>query len=160
MSSAHLLMVGCNHRQTSLSVRERLAFTPEQTIDALAAWNAAHPDAEAVLLSTCHRVELYAANEESAAPLTPETLTEHLANFHNVPVAELHDQLAILHDDQAIKHLFRVAASLDSMVVGEAQILSQVKQAYEMAGQVGSTGPQTHALFQAALRIARRIASD
>ena len=55
-------MVGCNHRQTSLAVRERLAFTPEQTVDALAAWSAAHADTEAVLLSTCNRVELYAAS--------------------------------------------------------------------------------------------------
>jgi glutamyl-tRNA reductase len=160
MSPANLIMVGCNHRQTSLAVRERLAFTPEQTLDALAAWNAAHPDAEAVLLSTCHRVELYAASEDLAAPLTPAALTEHLANFHNVPLDELRGQLAILHDDQAIHHLFRVAASLDSMVVGEAQILSQVKQAYESARQVGSIGPVTHCLFQAALRVARRVASD
>lgn len=159
-SPAHLIMVGCNHRQTSLAVRERLAFTPEQTVDALAAWNAVHPDAEAVLLSTCHRVELYAAAADTAEPLTPEALTEHLANFHNVPVDELRDQLAILHDDQATLHLFRVASSLDSMVVGEAQIHSQVKQAYELAGQIGSTGPVTHALFQSALRVARRVATD
>lgn len=159
-SPAHLIMVGCNHRETSLSVRERLAFSPEQTIDALAAWNATHADAEAVLLSTCHRVELYAASEDAAAPLTPQALTEHLANFHNVPTDELRDQLAIFHDDQVIRHLFRVASSLDSMVVGEAQILSQVKQAYELAGQIGSTGPITHALFQSALRVARRVATD
>ena len=159
-SPAHLIMVGCNHRQSSLAVRERLAFTPEQTVDALAAWNVAHPNAEAVLLSTCHRIELYAAGDDPTSPLTPETLTAHLANFHNVPLDELRDQLAILHDDQAIRHLFRVASSLDSMVVGEAQILSQVKQSYELAGQIGSTGPLTHGLFQAALRVARRVASD
>src|SRR5262245_52103845 len=136
MPQAHLIMVGCNHRQTSLTIRERLAFTTEQTVDALAAWNVIHPDAEAVLLSTCNRVELYAVGESDATPITPETLTEHLANFHNVPLDELGGQLAILLDDEAIRHLFRVAASLDSMVIGEAQILSQVKKAYELAGQI------------------------
>jgi glutamyl-tRNA reductase len=160
MSPAQLIMVGCNYRQTSLAVRERLAFSPEQTVDALAAWCATHPDTEAVLLSTCHRVELYAAGEEPAAPLSPAMLTEHLANFHNVPLDDLRGQLAIVENDQAVHHLFRVAASLDSMVVGEAQILSQVKRAYELAGQLGSTGPITHGLFQAALRVARRVATD
>jgi glutamyl-tRNA reductase len=159
MRPSQLIMVGCNHRQSSLAVRERLAFSPEQTVDALAAWNATHLETEAVLLSTCHRVELYAAADEPA-PLTPAMLTEYLANFHNVPVDELSGQLAIVHDDQAILHLFRVAASLDSMVVGEAQIHTQVKQAYELARQIGSTGPITHSLFQSALRVARRVAND
>lgn len=160
MPPAHLILVGCNHRHTSLAVRERLAFTSEQTIDALAAWSSIHPESEAALLSTCHRVELYASSDDPAAPLTPELLAEHLAGFHNVPLEEIRDQLVIRHDDQAIHHLFRVAASLDSMVVGEAQILSQVKQAYESARQVGCIGPTLHSLFQAALRVARRVAAD
>jgi glutamyl-tRNA reductase len=153
-------MVGCNHRQSSLAVRERLAFSPAQTLDALAAWRVVHPASEAVLLSTCNRVELYAAADESAEPIDAPLLVEHLANFHNVPVEEIRNELVTLDDEAVVRHLFRVAASLDSMVVGEAQILSQVKQAYELASQIGSTGPVMHGFFQAALRVARRVASE
>jgi glutamyl-tRNA reductase len=153
-------MVGCSHRHTSLAVRERLAFTPDQTRDALAAWNATHPGSEAVLLSTCHRVELYAAADNTARPLDASALARHLAGFHNVPIEEVGDQLVSLEDDQVVHHLFRVASSLDSMVLGEAQILSQVKKAYEQACEIGSAGPVTHGFFQAALRVARRVASE
>jgi glutamyl-tRNA reductase len=153
-------MVGCNHRRSSLVVRERLAFTPEQTRDALAAWRATHPESEAVLLSTCHRVELYAARDDANARLDAADLTRHLAGFHNVPIEEIRDQLVSLEAEHVVRHLFRVASSLDSMVLGEAQILSQVKQAYEQARQVGSAGPITHGFFQAALRVARRVAGE
>ncbi len=153
-------MVGCNHRQSSLAVRERLAFSPAQTLDALAAWRVVHPDSEAVLLSTCNRVELYAAADDSRTAIDPPALVEHLASFHNVPVEDIRGQLVALDNDAVVGHLFRVAASLDSMVVGEAQILSQVKQAYELASQIGSTGPVMHSFFQAALRVARRVASE
>jgi glutamyl-tRNA reductase len=159
-SSVRLIMIGVSHRHSSLAVRERLAFTPAQTLDALAAWRVSHPDAEAVLLATCHRVELYAASEDAENPIDTATLTRHLANFHNVPLDEIRSELFSLEGEQAVRHLFRVAASLDSMVLGEAQILSQVKQAYEGAREVGSTGPVTHAFFQAAIRVARRVAGE
>jgi glutamyl-tRNA reductase len=159
-TTARLTMIGCSHRHSSLAVRERLAFTPAQTIDALAAWSATHPDTEAVLLSTCHRVELYAAAEDPSVAIDPPTLSEHLASFHNVPIEEVRREMVSLEGEQAVRHLFRVAASLDSMVLGEAQILSQVKQAYETARHIGSTGPVTHGFFQAALRVARRVANE
>jgi len=153
-------MVGCSHRHSSLAARERLAFTPEQTVDALAAWRVTHPESEAVLLSTCNRVELYAAAENLDVPLDASLLARHLASFHNVPLDEVRDQMVSLEAEDAVRHLFRVAASLDSMVLGEAQILAQVKQAYELAREIGSTGPVTHSFFQAALRVARRVASE
>jgi glutamyl-tRNA reductase len=159
-TTARLSMIGCSHRHSSLAVRERLAFTPAQTIDALAAWSATHPDTEAVLLSTCHRVELYAAAEDPAVAIDAPTLSEYLAGFHNVPIEEVRQEMLSLEGEQAVRHLFRVAASLDSMVLGEAQILSQVKQAYETARQIGSTGPVTHGFFQSALRVARRVANE
>src|SRR3954465_4887035 len=158
--SVRLAMVGCTHRHSSLAVRERLAFTPEQTRDALAAWRVTHPDHEAVLLSTCHRVELYAAAPDPEANLDPPALVNYLANFHNVPVKEIGRDLMTLQGEDVVRHLFRVAASLDSMVVGEAQILSQVKQAYEIANEIGSIGPVTHGAFQAAIRTRRRIAGE
>ena len=155
-----LTMVGCNHRQSSLSARERLAFTPEQTVDALAAWRIMHPESEAVLLSTCNRVEFYAAAEDLDVPLDAPLMARYLASFHNVPLEEVRDQIVSLEAEDAVCHLFRVAASLDSMVLGEAQILPQVKQAYELARNIGSTGPVTHSFFQTALRVARRVASE
>jgi glutamyl-tRNA reductase len=159
-SCVTLTMVGCNHRHSSLAVRERLAFTPAQAGDALAAWRAANPDIEAVLLSTCHRVEMYAAAESASAPIEVSSITAHLAGFHNVPIEEISGQLVTLEGEAAVRHLFRVAASLDSMVLGEAQILSQVKKAYETAQEIGSTGPVMHAFFQTALRVARRVAHE
>src|SRR4029078_144902 len=111
-----LTMVGCTHRQPSLAVRDRLAFTPEQTRDALAAWRVTHPDREAVLLSTCHRVELYAAAPDPEANLDPPALAHYLANFHNVPVEEIGGELMSLEGEDVVRHLFRVAASIDRMV--------------------------------------------
>jgi glutamyl-tRNA reductase len=159
-STVRLAMIGCSHKLSSLAVRERLAFSPEQTRDALAAWRVTHPDREAVLLSTCHRVELYAASADPAANVDPPGLAKYLANFHNVPVEEIRGELFEYEGEEVLRHLFRVAASLDSMVVGEVQILSQVKQAYETASEVGSIGPVTHGAFQAAIRARRRVASE
>jgi glutamyl-tRNA reductase len=159
-SGVQLAMVGCSHRHSSLAVRERLAFTPDQTLDALAAWHAAHHGCEAVLLSTCHRVELYAATEATEYRLDAALLERHLAGFHNVPIEDVHEQLVSLEGASVVRHLFCVASSLDSMVLGEAQILSQVKKAYEQACEIGSAGPVTHGLFQTALRVARRVASE
>lgn len=155
-----LAMIGCSHRHSSLAVRERLTFTPEQALDALAAWRVTHPNQEAVLLSTCHRVELYAAAVDPAVAIEATSLAHFLASFHNVPIEEARTELLAIEGEDVVRHLFRVAASLDSMVVGEAQILSQVKQAYELASEIGTAGPVTHSFFQAAIRVARRVASE
>jgi glutamyl-tRNA reductase len=155
-----LTMVSCSHRHSSLAVRERLAFTPEQAVDALAAWRVTHPDCEAVLLATCHRVELYAAANDPAARIEPPTLIDYLAGFHNVPADEITSELVALEGDEVVRHLFRVATSLDSLVLGEAQILAQVKRAYETARDVGSTGSVMDGFFQSAIRVARRVAAE
>ena len=159
-SSIKLAMVGCSHRQSSLAVRERLAFSPTQTADALAAWHSGHAETEAVLLSTCNRVELYTATTIQQQRGEIETALAHLADFHNVPIDDVRGDLVTLENSDVVRHLFAVASSLDSMVVGEAQILGQVKQAYELAGQLGCTGPLMHHLFQSAIRVARRVASE
>lgn len=156
----NLCMVGCSHQQAAISLRERLAFTPAQAADALAAWKQSHPEVEAVLLSTCNRTELYAATNNQAAQPAGEALAEYLAGWHSIPLDEIAEQLVTLDGEAVVSHLFRVAASLDSMVVGEPQILAQVKEAYELACKLGSAGPHTHGCFQAALRVARRVASE
>jgi glutamyl-tRNA reductase len=153
-------VVGCSHHGSSVAVRERLAFSPEQLSEALCGWRKSFPGTEAVLLSTCNRVEFYTAAEEGDQGPSHEQIVEFLAGFHNLPVYEVFDDLFERTGDDAVRHLFTVAASLDSMVVGEPQILSQVKQAYELANQQASTGPLTHSAFQAAVRVAKRVATE
>jgi glutamyl-tRNA reductase len=155
-----LQMVGCSHHNSRLEVRERLAFPPAKAHQALASLRQLFPHAEAVLLSTCNRVELYTAVEEPHAPPSHEEVARFLADFHGLPIYEVFDDLFERRGEDVVRHLFTVAASLDSMVVGEPQILSQVKQAYELANQCQSTGPLTHGMFQAAVRVARRVAAE
>jgi glutamyl-tRNA reductase len=153
-------MVGCSHHRSADDVRERLAFSPVQAGQALVTLRARFPGTEAVLLSTCNRVEMYTAVEETNQGPTHQQVAEFLAGFHGIGVYEIFDDLFERTGEDAVLHLFTVAASLDSMVVGEPQILSQVKQAYELACQHESAGPVTHAMFQAALRVAKRVANE
>lgn len=155
-----LHMVGCSHHHSGVAVRERLAFTPEQAASALMAWNERHPAVEAVLLSTCNRVEFYAASSVDISDNHGLVLAEHLAHWHDIALDDIASQLVTLDGQEVVGHLFRVAASLDSMVVGEPQILAQVKEAYELACRLGSARAHLHGCFQAALRVARRVASE
>ena len=155
-----LQVVGCSHHNSSVELRERLAFSPQQTRDALVQLRHRFPKAEAVVLSTCNRVELYLAAEQAELCPSHHDLVEFLAAFHGIDPIEVFDDLFERSGEDAVRHLFMVAASLDSMVVGEAQILSQVKQAYEQATAGDSTGPLTHSAFQAAIRVAKRVARE
>src|SRR6185437_12574716 len=112
-------MVGCSHHTSSTETRGRLAFSPGQVEPALKSLRNRFPGTEAVLLSTCNRVEVYtAANDDGAAP-THEQMVEFLADCHGLKVDEIFDDLFQRSGEEAIRHLFTVAASLDSMVVGE-----------------------------------------
>lgn len=155
-----LLMVGCSHHNTSVEARERLAFSPEQARQALAQLREIFPDSEAVLLSTCNRVELYVAAELAAQCPSREQLVRFIASFHGLVDEEIEEGLRERTGEDLIRHLFTVSASLDSMVVGEAQIIAQVKQAYELARAGDNAGPLMHAIFQAAIRVAKRVASE
>ena len=152
-------VLGCSHHNTSISVRERLAFSPEQTRSALDHLRRQFPQLEVVLLSTCNRVEFYTGSENGGPP-TRQQIAEFLGRFHGVDPAKVLENLYEQVGRGAIRHLFIVASSLDSMVVGEPQIISQVKQAYQLATQQNATGPLTHATFQAALKVARRVTGE
>jgi len=154
-----LQVVGCSHRSAPIGLRERLAFSPDQVSRALKQFREDFPQAEVVLLSTCNRVELYAATPNDRLP-GREQIGAFLARFHGLDAAEILPCLYEHGDRGVVEHLFAVAASLDSMVLGEAQILAQVKQAYQQAVEEGGAGPLLHALFQAALKAARRIAGE
>ncbi len=160
-----LLMVGLNHRTAPLELRERLAFNNHQVADALARFRAASPEVEAVILATCNRVELYCAApggselaKTSSAPLiSSERLKAFLADFHGIDSSQLVGHTYERRDEAVVRHLFAVTSSLDSMVLGETQILSQVKQAYQLAVQANAVGPVFHAMFQRALAAAKDV---
>ena len=155
-----LQMIGCSYHNAPIEKRERLAFDPAQACRALGGFRERFPQSEAVLLSTCNRVEFYTAAEDPVAGPTHEQVAQFVADFHGVPLDEVFGQLFERTGEDAVRHLFTVAASLDSMVVGEPQILAQVKQAYELANQCNSTGPLTHSVFQSAVREARRVQTE
>jgi glutamyl-tRNA reductase len=155
-----LQVVGCSHRYSSLATRERLAFSPAQAGEALDDLHSRFPESEAVLLSTCNRVEVYTAAEDPARSPTQQQLVEFLAEFHGLHVADVFDDLFERTGEDTVRHLFEVAASLDSMVLGESQIVKQVWEAYALAQNRQTAGPLTNQIFQAAMRVAKRVASE
>jgi len=155
-----LAFVGGTHRTVPLGLRERLAFSAEQAAEALRRFRDRFPGREVVLLSTCNRVELYAAGEEAAVPPPAEQLVSFLAECRGIDAALLAPVLARESDEAVVRHLFSVASGLDSMVLGEPQIVSQVKQAWALAQRTETAGPLTGGMFQAALRTAKRVASE
>src|SRR5215472_11109508 len=137
-----LLVVGINHRTAPLEVRERVVFDAARLPVALADLKGSQPVREAVIVSTCNRTELYAHVEQ------PVALGRWLESYHGVG-QNLGDCLYELTDADAVAHAFAVAAGLDSMVIGEPQILGQLKDAYRWALDAGAAGPMLNRLYQA-----------
>jgi len=154
-----LLLLGLNHKTAPLELRERLAFSNDQRNQALAEVRQKFPECEAVLLSTCNRTEIYLARPTHGHPREQE-LTGFLAALRNVPPEEFQNNLYSKSERDVISHLFSVAASLDSMVVGETQILGQVREAYEAAATTGAAGPMLHPLFQRAIAVGKQVRSQ
>ena len=154
-----LQMIGCSHHDAAVDFRERVSFTADQVRDALSAFQQRYPSGELVLLSTCNRVELYVSAAEEEL-LDRDSVAQFIAEQHQLETDDVVEQMIYRSGAEAIEHLFTVAASLDSMVLGEAQILSQVKQAYDLARSSGSAGPLTHSVFQAANRTAKRVQQE
>ena len=155
-----LAFVGGSHRTVPMELRERLAFSAEQAAVALRRFRQRFPGREGVLLSTCNRVELYAASEHDSEPPAPRQLVDFLAECRGIDAALLAPVLAGENDQAAVHHLFSVASGLDSMVLGEPQIVAQVKQAWALAQEEQTAGPLTGGMFQAALRTAKRVATE
>jgi glutamyl-tRNA reductase len=154
-----LRAIGCSYRLTPVEIRERLAFGTEQLARALDELVCLY-GCEAIILSTCNRVEVYLARTDSfVAPATP-VIAEFLGEFHDMPAGQLIPHLYEHSDVEAQRHLFRVTASLDSMIIGESQIAGQVKQAYEIAQRQNAVGPYLHALFQHALQVSKRVRTE
>lgn len=156
----NLQVIGCSHHQSNVAIREQLAFTEKQVGSFLKLFYDRFPQSEAVLLSTCNRTEFYAAAQKPDLIPSQQEMMEFLASQRGLSISDVDDDLFAHSDRDAIEHLFSVAASLDSMVVGETQILSQVKRAYQLAVESNQTIPLTHQAFQSAIRVARRVSNE
>jgi glutamyl-tRNA reductase len=152
------LITGLNHRTAPVEVREKLAFDPHALGEALGALMASTGALEGLILSTCNRVEVAvtARNGDDPQP----AIERFLSDSRRVPLADVAPHLYHLQDDQAIHHLFRVAASLDSMVVGEPQILGQLKGAYAAAKAHGTVSSLLELILTRAFSVAKRVRSE
>lgn len=151
-----LLALGVDHRSAPTRIREALSFEGEKLPRALEALVAAFPGDEFVIVSTCNRVEVYAAGEPEAIPQVG-ALAAFLAEFHRSPAGTFAPHLVDYHDEGAVEHLFRVTSSLESLVIGEGQIQGQVKEAYEVSRQAGTIGPILNPVFQHAFRVGKLV---
>lgn len=151
----HILVVGTNHRACPIELRERLAFRQEQLQAAYAALRHELGLREALILSTCNRVEIYAGVERLNG--TFERLDSFLGAHSQLPSDRLIGALYRHREPTSVQHLFSVASGLDSMVLGETEILHQVKSAYDLARQHGTTGKVLNVLFQKALNAGKAV---
>ena len=151
-----IVVVGLSHKTAPLEVREALAFAKEGLVEALGRLRSEVGLAEAMVLSTCNRVEIYGRANEAVAP----ALVSFLADYHRRPAGQLDPFLYRLEGEQAVRHAFRVAASLDSMVLGEPQILGQVKEAYQAAEKAGALGSVLNALRNRSIAAAKRARTE
>ena len=153
-----IVVLGLNHKSAPIEIREKLAFDTIQTLRALRELKNKFREAEFVLLSTCNRVELYCAFKISESEeVTPENLAEFLSDFHNIPIEKFQESLYAYENEDSVRHLLTVASSLDSMVVGEAQIIAQVKESYRLACTANSTGKILNRLFHYAFATSKKI---
>lgn len=150
-----IFALGVNHKTASVALREQVAFSPEQLHQALPALREQTGVGEAVILSTCNRTELYCHGASSI-----DMLVGWLAGYHRVPLEVLREHCYTYEDDAAIEHLMAVASGLDSLVLGEPQILGQVKQAYQFARNQASVGSVLERLFQSTFRVAKTVRSE
>jgi glutamyl-tRNA reductase len=151
----NLRCLGCNHTTATVELREKLAFDAAALPAALREFTLG-TQSEAVILSTCNRTEIYFSGPDSDF----ESALAHLAKHRQMDVSTLQPILYQLSDRAAVRHLFRVAASLDSLALGEGQIAGQVKAAFELAQTQDTAGPLLHALFPHALKAAKRVRSE
>jgi glutamyl-tRNA reductase len=153
-----VFVVGLNYKSTPLELLERLAVATEHRPKALAHLLTKDHVHEAVVLSTCNRVEVYTAISRFHAGATD--VRRFLAEFHHLDPQDFSDRLYAYYEERAVQHLFAVASGVDSMVVGEAQILGQVREAFQGATAEGAVGPVLSSLFRQAIKVGRRARTE
>jgi glutamyl-tRNA reductase len=150
----HLFTVGVNHTTAPIAIREHVAFHSEHLGQALRDLTSRQAVTEAAILSTCNRTELYCNTED------PRPALQWLAQYHHLQADSLTPYLYMLPQQDAVKHAFRVASGLDSMVLGEPQILGQMKQAVRIAEHAGTLGVLLHKLFQRTFAVAKEVRTN
>jgi glutamyl-tRNA reductase len=148
-----IFTLGINHHSAPLAIRERVAFNAEKLHQALADLTRNQPVKEVAILSTCNRTEIYCSAD------SPEVVIDWLAQYHQVARSDIAPYLYTHDQPEAIRHAFRVASGLDSMVIGEPQILGQMKDAVRVAEESGTLGTQLHKLFQRSFSVAKEVRS-
>lgn len=154
----NIIVVGLSHHTASIETREKLAFDPNRIEKPLRGLVALPDIREGILLSTCNRVEVYAVTRDIAGGIA--RIKRFLAEWHELPYEEVAQHLYGYHGENAIRHVFRVAASLDSLVVGESQILGQVKAAYGYAAEYGTSGLILNRFLHKAFFVAKRVRTE
>ncbi|MER3427300.1 MAG: glutamyl-tRNA reductase [Pyrinomonas sp.] len=155
-----IVLVGLNHRTAPVEMRERLAFSEEACAQSLRRLVDGETIREGLIFSTCNRVEVLATTERLTLSDTASHISDFLSQTRSVPLDLLRPHLYVHADEQAVRHVFRVACSLDSMVVGEPQILGQVRRAYALAVEVGTAGRVLHRLLHHAFHTAKRVRTE
>ncbi|MCL6415195.1 glutamyl-tRNA reductase [Aestuariirhabdus sp. Z084] len=147
------LAIGINHKTASIAVREKVSFAPEQMVEALGQVRELSQVSGVAILSTCNRTELYCSTLKN----DHQVLLEWLANYHSLSVEDLEQCSYIHRDSEAVRHMMRVASGLDSMVLGEPQILGQLKSSFAVAREANSVGAELGRLFQNTFTMAKQV---
>jgi glutamyl-tRNA reductase len=157
-----LVVIGINHRTAPVDIREKVVFAGEELPEALRELVRLPGVQESIILSTCNRTEVYCATDVAPPQAAAQRLTQWLEHWHDLAThnLDLHQSLYRLQGSKAVEHLFEVACGLDSLVLGEPQILGQLKDAYRAAHDEGTTGPYLNRLLQTAFSVAKRIRTN
>lgn len=154
----NIIVVGLSHKTASVDIREKVAFSPNSIEKPLKALVGLEGIVEGVIVSTCNRVEIYATTRDIAGGVG--RIRRFLADWHNIPYDAIEPHLYSYHGEEAIRHVFRVASSLDSMVVGEPQILGQIKSSYGYAAEFKSSGIILNRFLHKAFSVAKRVRTE
>ena len=149
-----LVAIGINHKTATVDLREKVAFAPDRIHDAMKSLASHTQSGEAVIISTCNRTELYCNNGEEA------DVVQWLEEYHQLSHADVEPCLYQFKDQEAVKHLMRVSAGLDSLILGEPQILGQVKQSFVKAKEAGTVAATMDRLFQNTFSVAKKIRTE
>ncbi|MGI1680119.1 MAG: glutamyl-tRNA reductase [Cellvibrionaceae bacterium] len=155
-----LFTLGINHSTAPLNVREQVAFSPDVMVDALQSAIQSLKIQEAAILSTCNRTELYLYGESASGDSAPAAILNWLAQFHQLPFEELQPCHYVYEDEEAVRHIMKVACGLDSLILGEPQILGQMKSAYAVAKGAGTVSSRLHSTFQQVFSVAKRVRTE
>jgi glutamyl-tRNA reductase len=155
-----ILLIGVNHKTAPVEIRERLAFNDEACATGLRQLVDGDVVREGLIVSTCNRVEILSATASDQLNFGAERITQFLDTSGHLPAGFLEAHLYHHTDEEAVRHLFRVASSLDSMVVGEPQVLGQVRHAYSLGVQAGTVGRVLNRLVHHTFKVAKRVRSE